>query len=600
MASTGPDGSASNPSRPSRRGPSPNEEGLRALGATIDQGRRPGDPTAGRRQRALPAAGSPDATSSSTFDESGLEALGHQISGRHRPGHRRTRRYKKTKRVLVGLAAVIIVIGAGTVGYGWYLNHKIHRIEVKGLVDSPKSGADAGTENILMVGSTDRCALTVQNPAYGLCSQGVNGINSDVVMILHLDPNKHTISVLSIPRDLFVPNARTTGANKIDAALYQGPSQLVAVIKEDFGIPIQHYVVLNFDTFANVVQALGGVSMYFPEPVYDAYSGLNVQTTGCLPLNGVQALQVVRARHLQYKGPGVTSTNPANWPSENLSDLARIRRDHEFIRVLATKVAKNGLGNPITDEQLISGVVSQLEVDTKFSASEMVNLLLDFHGVNANSAPQFTLPVQVGQFGSYQYKGGSYGDIEFPSEVQDQQVIDQFLGVSSTTDTMQGGQLPEPASVTVSVLNGTGATNQATTTSASLQALGFQVVGIGDSPPVGTESETVVYYAQMTPTDEAAAQAVAHSLSGGVIMALGPTTDGAQVTVVTGSQFAVNLPAASGTSTSVAGAASTTTAPSSTATTSAANGAFQTASAAETPLQPWDPRSCAASGGEGP
>ena len=121
-----------------------------------------------------------------------------------------------------------------------------------------------------MVGSTSRCALKVQNPAYGLCSQGVNGVNSDVVMILHLNPANNSVSILSIPRDLFVPNARTDGANKIDAALAEGPSQLVDAIEEDFGIPIQHYVELNFDTFANVVDALGGINMYFPEPVYDA------------------------------------------------------------------------------------------------------------------------------------------------------------------------------------------------------------------------------------------------------------------------------------------------------------------------------------------
>ncbi len=112
------------------------------------------------------------------------------------------------------------------------------------------------------------------------------------------------MSILSIPRDLFVPNARTGGANKIDAALFQGPDQLIAAIEDDFGIPIQHFVELNFDSFINVVQALGGIKMYFPEPVYDAYSGLNIQTTGCLSLNGTQALQVVRARHVQYKGPG--------------------------------------------------------------------------------------------------------------------------------------------------------------------------------------------------------------------------------------------------------------------------------------------------------
>ena len=73
-----------------------------------------------------------------------------------------------------------------------------------------------------MAGSTSRCALAVQNPAYGLCSEGVNGVNSDVIMILHVDPAHHRLALLSIPRDLFVPNARSEGANKIDAALYQG------------------------------------------------------------------------------------------------------------------------------------------------------------------------------------------------------------------------------------------------------------------------------------------------------------------------------------------------------------------------------------------
>ena len=203
-----------------------------------------------------------------------------------------------------------------------------------------------------MVGSTSRCALKVQNPAYGLCTQGVTGINSDVVMVLHLDPANHTVSILSIPRDLFVPNARTQanqGPTRSTPPSSTGRSQLVAAIEEDFGIPIQHYVELNFDTFANVVTALGGITMYFPEPVFDAYSGLNVQTTGCRHLNGVEALQVVRARHLQYKSPTVTASTPHTWPQENQSDLARIVRDHEFLRVLATAVAKRGLSSPTTD-----------------------------------------------------------------------------------------------------------------------------------------------------------------------------------------------------------------------------------------------------------
>jgi hypothetical protein len=216
--------------------------------------------------------------------------------------------------------------------------------------------------------------------------------------------------------------------------------------------------------------------------------------------------------------------------------------------------------------------------------------------------------VEVDQFGSYTYKGvPGYGDIEFPSNPQDQSVIDQFLGVSATTDTMHGGQLPAPSAVTVSVENGSGTSNQATDTSTSLQALGFHVAGIGDVTPVGEQAETVVYYSQMTPADEAAAQTVANSLSGSVIMALDPTqvTDGAQVTVVTGTQFTVNPPAAAapaGAAATTAPAATTaTTAPSTTTTTSGTveDGAFQAPSSSVTPLQPWDPRSCTPTGGEG-
>ncbi len=560
----------------------PVEKGLHELGRQIDEAAR-----AGRRGRRKGKSAEED-------------------DARPGPAHAAPKgRSRKRTAAWVGgtLGLVLVLIAGAAAGYAWYLNHEIHRIDLKNLTSAPVKGDDAGTENILMIGSTDRCALKVQNPAYGLCSQGVNGVNSDVVMILHLNPVSHTVSILSIPRDLFVPNARSDGANKIDAALYQGPDQLIAAIEEDFGIPIQHFVELNFDSFINVVQALGGIKMYFPEPVYDAYSGLNVQTTGCIQLNGTQALQVVRARHVQYKGPGVTTDNPADWPQEAQSDIARIRRDHEFLRVLATAVKAKGLSNPITDQQLIAGVAGQLTVDSGFSASAMINLVLTYHDVDVNSAPQLTVPVAVDQFGSYVYQGGSYGDVEFPAQPQDHNTVDQFLGLkSSNDDTYSGGTLPAPSTVTVSVLNGSGAYNQATDTAQSLQALGFHIGTIGDSPPVGQESETVVYYASKTPAQLAAAQAVANSMSGAVIMALDPAQvkPGSQVTVVTGTDFTVNAPPATTTTAPVGGATPSTTATTAPPSGNTGNsGAFQAPTPSVEALAPWDPRACTASGGEG-
>ncbi len=362
---------------------------------------------------------------------------------------------------------------------------------------------------------------------------------------------------------------------------------------------------MNFDSFINVVNALGGIKMYFPEPVFDAYSGLNIQTTGCIQLNGVQALQVVRARHLLHKGPGVTTTDPNYWTPEPQSDLARIRRDHEFLRVLAAAVKAKGLSNPITDQQLVAGVVGQLTVDSGLSATDMISLVLGFHNVSVNAAPQLTVPVAVDQFGSYIYKGGNYGDIEFPVQPQDHNTIDQFLGLTSSgDDTYKGGALPSASTVTVSVMNGSGAYNQATTTANSLQALGFHIGTIGDSAPVGQEAETVVYYSSKTPAELAAAQTVANAMTGAVIMAEDPAQvkPGSQVTVVTGTDFSVNPPPTTTTPTSVGASATGPAAPSTTVATTApssSNSAFAPPTATVEPLQAWDPRSCTPSGGKG-
>lgn len=521
---------------------------------------------------------------------------------RTKPSTRRRRRVKRG--VLIGLAVLVLLVGGGA-GYAYYLAHDLHREEVKGLHSALSAGAEAGSENILMVGSTSRCALKVQNPDYGLCSQGVNGVNSDVIMILHADTAHHRLALLSIPRDLFIPNARSDGANKIDAGLYEGISQVVAAIEQDFGIPIQHAVSLNFDQFANVVDALGGINMSFPMSVFDwggdpppngtGSSGLNVQGATCVHLNGTQALQVVRARELRYKAPG-DGSDPYYWTAENQSDLARIRRDHEFLRVLATAVSKQGLGNPIADLNLINSVKGDLTFDQSWPVSDMVNLVTTFHSVSINSVPQLTLPVAVATFGDYHYRGSvqGYGDVEFPVEGEGQSAIDQVLGISATTDSMTGKPLPPASSVTVSVVNGSGVTNQATDTSAALGALGFKMVGLGDATPVAPYAETVVYYGSRSPAVEAAAQKVARSLTGQVILGYDPTQvlDGAQVTVVTGTQFSVNAPTTSSTPTTAAagsgGGASTTT------TTTGVGAAFTTPSPTTQKLQPWDPRACPA------
>ncbi|MBO0886869.1 MAG: LytR C-terminal domain-containing protein, partial [Acidimicrobiales bacterium] len=207
------------------------------------------------------------------------------------------------------------------------------------------------------------------------------------------------------------------------------------------------------------------------------------------------------------------------------------------------------------------------------------------------------------------FNGYDYGSVEFASEPQDFQAIDQMLGVRPNTDTMTGATLPDPGSITVSVENGTGGDNQASETASALQALGYQISATSDADSQNQVAETLVEY--KSKADEPAAERVARSLSGAVIMALEPKAGGADVTVVTGSDFSVNPPPQStSTSTPSSGSSATTSTStpssgssqpesSSSATASASSSSLAPATSSNPSLAPFDPRSCTSSGGEG-
>ena len=487
---------------------------------------------------------------------------------------------KKKIIVLSILAIFLIAIGAASWD-AWQLYHKLHRLNVGNLTASV-----GGAENILVAGSTNRCNLKIQNSEWGFCSQGVTGVNSDIIFIVHLVPSTHQISLLSIPRDTFIPDARKGyEAFKIDAALYQGPSQLVAAVEQDFGIPIQHYVEVGFDGFVNIVNAVGGVKVDFPMPVYDSGSYLNVTQPGCHKLNGVQALQVVRARHLQYKPASVTTNNHYYWPQEGASDIARIERTHEFLKILASTVVAKGIDNPISDQKLIDAIAPQVQVDSGFSTSTMLTLLNDFHRVNINSVPQYTLPVVIPNFGAYYYEGQGMGDVVFPLGQTDQQVINKFLGNLNNINAMTGKPLPNAHTISVNVINGSGINNQASTISRGLGSFGFNMTSQpATTKPVSPEAqETVVYYANKE--SEGDAIQVGNKLTGYVILAQDPNkvSQGSNVTVITGTNTSVIGQVSSPVSTT------STPPPTSTINTSTSYGSIN---AALPSLAQWDPRTC--------
>ncbi len=463
-------------------------------------------------------------------DESPVTSSKEEPPRPRRKSGRRRKRLGWRGRLLIALLSVLallgVIVGSG-VGYVAYRNHQIKKVVVTHLAPPATSGPDVGVQTFLLIGSTSRCALTKQDPVFGTCAGGITGVNSDVIILLRADQKTHSISVLSIPRDLVLYDVRPGDQfYKIDAALADGPGQLVHVIEQDFGIPINHFAELNFDTFQNVVNALGGIKMYFPYQETDNYSSLDIKTPGCHKLNGFEALAVVRARHLSYRVDG-------RLEYDGTGDLGRIIRVHEFLKVLATAVQAKGLGNPLTDNAIIGSIAPQLTVDSKLSVTDMVNLVLAFHSGNPAEAPEATMP-NIEDHDDYIFQGYDVGSVVLPSYPQDQEAVDRFEGLSAPP-----AAKTSPGSISVSVVNGTSSPENGTTAVSRLRSLGYRIVGTSASPPVGPISEAIVYYSK---GHLSAAERLVESLHGIVSMAEGPTQDGADVSLVTGSNFSVNMP----------------------------------------------------------
>jgi LCP family protein required for cell wall assembly len=521
-------------------------------------------------------------------------------------------------RSAIAIVLLIVVIVAATAGYTIYRLGQIHHFNGYGTTLAVKGP----TENILLIGSTSRCAASsIGVFKYQCAAEHVNGVNSDVVLIAHLNATNHSVSLLSIPRDSFVPGARsgnslcggtwsyTPGlcANKIDSALIEGPDQLAQAVEQDFGIPINHIVDLNFATFEDVVNALGGLWMYFPDKLVDASAGVYINRTGCIHLNGTEALAYVRSRHLFYftakQTPNLAAIKAANTPQgpwytpdsggnyDGTGDLGRILRVHLFLKALAEQVQARGLGNPVTDNSLISAIAPNLTTDDGLSGLTLVKLAFDYRHAKIGTAPELTLPT-INDAAAYFYEGAPYGDVIFPSEPQDQQAIDGFLGT-----TPPGWKLA-PSSIRVSVIDGTNSATNTASVAAQLGKLDYRIVATRVSRYVGPVAETTVLYDGRTHLEQA--EKVMSSLSGAVVLGQGMPAGGADVSVVTGSILSVDKPTTSATAasgsrppTSNAGVTSTTAAASSrTAPPPTSNPNIGAPTSANPTIPPWDARSC--------
>lgn len=173
------------------------------------------------------------------------------------------------------------------------------------FVASPTPIPASGVTNILLLGKDERP------------DQQGEPTRTDTMMVLRVDFDHHTAKLLALPRDIWLalPGLEPFGITegRINTAYYYGelyqvegggPRLAMDTVTLNFGIPIDHYAIVNFSGFTQIVDALGGIDIDVPKAIYDdqfptddyGYMTLVIDP-GLQHMDGLTALRYARTRH---------------------------------------------------------------------------------------------------------------------------------------------------------------------------------------------------------------------------------------------------------------------------------------------------------------
>ena len=354
------------------------------------------------------------------------------------------------RRVFLGatatLSAFIMVVAAVTMGTYFWARGQIHTIpEIEGASGSGSPTAEdiAGkcaerACNYLLLGSDSRKGLSPEEIAAFGSNAHIGGENrSDTIMLVHTRPDRKEATFLSFPRDLWV-DIPGMGMGKINSAfeggIDGGGAQRVArTVKSISGMQIHHVMYVNLLGFQKVVDALGGVDMCVPYPMYDPLTLLDIQA-GCQHFDGRTALAYVRTRHQ---------------PCDTVPDFARISRQQQFLRAVIAKLLQPG--ELLKLQNLVPELLGNLVVDKGLNPAELVYLAGLLKGVGTDNADFRALPtVPEGIYDS----SGQYLSVVRMVQPDADELLRRLregkpLG---TLGTELAGTAPSPANIVVSVV----------------------------------------------------------------------------------------------------------------------------------------------------
>ncbi|MFE3661884.1 LCP family protein [Streptomyces sp. NPDC059164] len=287
-------------------------------------------------------------------------------------------------------ASFLVLIAAGV---GWWMYQKLDgnittdtgaAAELKQYEKERPTPVVMDAQNILLIGSDSRAG---ENSEYGRDDGGSQ--RSDTTILLHLAADRESATAVSIPRDLMVevPSCRTADDKKTRERFTQfnaafelgGTACTIRTVERMTGIRVDHHMVVDFNGFKDMVDAVDGVEICLKEPIDDEDAHLKLPA-GRQTLNGEEALGYVRARKSLGNG----------------SDTERMERQQQFLGALVNKMQSNGvLLNPARLYPVLDAATKSLTTDPGLaSLRDLYDLVRGMRDVPTEQVQFLTVPRQ--------------------------------------------------------------------------------------------------------------------------------------------------------------------------------------------------------------
>ena len=388
--------------------------------------------------------------------------------------------YKRPKRkalkvILLSLLVIILGVGIWVGAAAYNALSKVTSLSGNGNLFSvfsnnhtPLKGESDGRTNILILGMGG--------------SNHPGGLLSDTILVMSIEWKTKKVSMISVPRDLWVP-IEGHGSGKINEAHAYGQSNIKTTggggklagdtVSKVLGIPIHYFISVDFEGFKKMIDTVGGIDVTVEKDLYDPYYPADNMidyspfkiTAGDHHLDGAMALKYARSR-------------------ETTSDFDRSKRQQIVIAALKQKMlTANILANPkkLTDLLAILGD----HIRTDMSPGDIKVFWDSIKDLDMANIINKVLDTSVGgPLTSSTSSGGAYIIIpkKGATNFTDLQTIAKNIFDTATTT--------DKTDLKIEVLNGSGKAGQGTLAADALKKLGYNITNVNNTTKT---TKSIVY-----------------------------------------------------------------------------------------------------------